>query len=131
MIIGIGVDVVDLARFERATTRTPGVLARLFAESEQYDGLARRSLRSLAARFAAKEAVIKAIGDSAGVRWHDMAVISDELGNPSIEVYNALAEIVAARGIASIHLSMSHDAGVAIAYVIAEGAGSSTAESPA
>jgi holo-[acyl-carrier protein] synthase len=124
MIVGIGVDVVDLARFERATTRTPGVLTRLFAESEQCDGEARRSLRSLAARFAAKEAVIKAIGDSTGVRWHDMAVVSDGLRNPSIEVYNALAEIVLARGITAIHLSMSHDAGVAIAYVIAEGPGS-------
>jgi len=124
MIIGIGVDVVDLARFERATTRTPGVLTRLFAESEQWDGAAKRSLSSLAARFAAKEAVIKAIGDSTGVRWHDMAVVSDGLRNPSIEVYNSLAEIVAARGITAIHLSMSHDAGVAIAYVIAEGASS-------
>ena len=123
MIIGIGVDVVDLARFERATSRTPGVLTRLFAESEQWEGEARRSLSSLAARFAAKEAVIKAIGDSTGVRWHDMAVVSDGLRNPSIEFYNALADIVAARGITSIHLSVSHDAGIAIALVIAEGDG--------
>ena len=123
MIIGIGVDVVDLARFERATSRTPGVLTRLFAESEQWEGEVKRSLSSLAARFAAKEAVIKAIGDSTGVRWHDMAVVSDGLRNPSIEVYNALADIVAARGITSIHLSVSHDAGIAIAYVIAEGHG--------
>jgi holo-[acyl-carrier protein] synthase len=68
--------------------------------------------------------VIKAIGDSTGVRWHDMAVISDGLRNPSIEVYNALADIVTARGISTIHLSMSHDAGIAIAYVVAEGRGS-------
>ena len=127
MIIGIGVDVVDLARFERATSRTPGVLTRLFADSEQWDGGARRSLSSLAARFAAKEAVIKAIGDSTGVRWHDMAVVSDGLRNPSIEVYHALADIVKARGITSIHLSVSHDAGIAIAYVIAEGHGVSSA----
>ena len=52
-----------------------------------------------------------------------MAVVSDGLRNPSIEVYNALADIVAARGITSIHLSVSHDAGIAIAYVIAEGPG--------
>ncbi len=124
MIIGIGVDVVDLARFERSTSRTPGLLTRLFAEGEQREGEGRRSLSSLAARFAAKEAVIKAIGDSTGVRWHDMAVVSDGLRNPSIEVYNALADIVRARGITAIHLSMSHDAGLAIAYVIAEGPGS-------
>ena len=120
MIVGIGVDVVDLARFERAADRTPAVLARLFADSELRDGDRRLGLRSLAARFAAKEALIKALGDSEGVRWHDMAVVSDGERNPSFEVKNGLAEIVAARGITAIHLSMSHDAGVAIAYVIAE-----------
>ncbi len=128
MIVGVGVDVVDLARFQRATTRTPGVLSRLFAESELWEGDARRSLSSMAARFAAKEAVIKAIGDSTGVRWHDMAVVSDGLRNPSIEVYHALADIVADRGITAIHLSMSHDAGIAIAYVVAEGPGGIDAE---
>ncbi|HEY8913833.1 holo-ACP synthase [Lacisediminihabitans sp.] len=121
MIVGIGVDVVDLARFERAADRTPALLNRLFAESELWDGPARRPLRSMAARFAAKEALIKAIGDSTGVRWHDMAIVSDGQRNPSFEVYNALAGIVAARGITAIHVSMSHDAGVAVAYVVAEG----------
>ncbi len=123
MIIGIGVDVVDLARFERAAGRTPALIGRLFAESEQADGDKRRPLRSMAARFAAKEALIKAIGDSTGVRWHDMAIVSDGLNNPSIEVHGALAAIVEGLGITDIHLSMSHDAGVAIAYVIAEGRG--------
>lgn len=122
MIIGIGVDVVDLARFERAATRTPGVLARLFTDAELWDGERERSMRSMAARFAAKEALIKAIGDSTGVRWHDLTVVSNGLRNPSLTVHNALAEIVSAHGIKAIHLSMSHDAGVAIAYVIVEGA---------
>jgi holo-[acyl-carrier protein] synthase len=121
MIVGIGVDVVDLARFERAADRTPAVLARLFAESELSDGDRRLGLRSLAARFAAKEALIKALGDSEGVHWHDMAVVVDGQRNPSFEVKGGLVAIVAARGITAIHLSMSHDAGVAIAYVIAEG----------
>ncbi len=121
MIIGIGVDVVDLERFERSAARTPRLLDRLFAQSEQVNGAFRRPIRSMAARFAAKEAFIKALGDSDGVRWHDLAVVSDGLGNPSLEVYRGLAEIVAARGIERIHLSMSHDAGVAIAYVVAEG----------
>ncbi|MCU1556485.1 MAG: holo-ACP synthase [Microbacteriaceae bacterium] len=123
MIVGIGVDVVDLARFRRAADSTPALLTRLFAESEQMDGAVKRPLPSMAARFAAKEALIKAIGDSTGVRWHDMAVVSDGQRNPSFEVYNALAGIIAARGITAIHLSMSHDAGVAIAYVVAEGNG--------
>jgi holo-[acyl-carrier protein] synthase len=117
MIAGIGVDVVDLARFERAASRTPALLVRLFTEAER--GL---PLHSLAGRFAAKEALIKAIGDSTGVRWHDMEVVSNELGNPSFVLHNAVAGIVDARGIDSIHLSMSHDAGIAIAYVIVESA---------
>ena len=123
MIVGIGIDVVNLARFERAADRTPALLTRLIADTEQVDGESRRPLRSMAARFAAKEALIKAIGDSTGVRWHDMAVVSDGLRNPGFEVYGALADIVAAKGITRIHLSMSHDAGVAMAYVVAEGDG--------
>lgn len=120
MIVGIGVDVVDVARFERAADRTPALLARLFAESERMDGDRERTLRSLAARFGAKEALIKALGSSEGVRWHDMQVVSDGLRNPFFSIGGSLAGIVAERGITAIHLSMSHDAGVAIAYVVAE-----------
>jgi holo-[acyl-carrier protein] synthase len=120
VIVGIGVDVVEIARFERALQRTPNLTARLFSESEQLkDGVA-RPLRSLAGRFAAKEALIKALGDSAGVTWHDMRVVSDALGNPSLQLLNATKTIAERRGITSVHLSMSHDAGIAIAYVIAE-----------
>ena len=116
MILGIGVDVVDLARFERAVGRTPALRSRIFTAAERD-----LPLRSLAGRFAAKEALIKAIGDSTGVRWHDMEVVSDSLGNPSFLLHNAVAAITAARGITRIHLSMSHDAGIAIAYVVVEG----------
>ncbi|WP_403022957.1 holo-ACP synthase [Salinibacterium sp. GXW1014] len=121
MILGVGVDLVDLARFERAASRTPRLLDRLFAESEQWADGRRRSLPSLAARFAAKEALIKAVGDSTGMRWHDMRVVSNELRNPSFELHGGIAEIAERRGIATFHLSMSHDGGLAIAYVVAEG----------
>jgi holo-[acyl-carrier protein] synthase len=114
-IAGIGVDIVDLARFERAVSRTPQLRDRLFAESER--GL---PLRSLAGRFAAKEALIKALGDSTGVRWHDMEVVNDAHGNPAFRLHGAVAEVVARQRITVIHLSMSHDAGVAIAQVVAE-----------
>lgn len=122
MIVGIGVDIVDLARFERALERTPALKDRLFAESEQRDGDYVLPLRSLAGRFAAKEALIKALGDSSGVQWHDMRVVKDALGNPSLELQDSTQRIAQARGITAVHLSMSHDAGIAIAYVIAEGA---------
>lgn len=120
MIVGIGVDIVELARFERAASRTPALLKRLFAESEQVQDGRRLSLRSLAARFAAKEAMIKALGDSTGMSWHDMAVVSDGERNPSFHLQGGTARIAGERGITQVHLSMSHDAGVAIAYVIAE-----------
>jgi holo-[acyl-carrier protein] synthase len=115
MIVGIGVDIVDLARFERAVRRTPGLVERLFAESERT-----LPLRSLAGRFAAKEALMKAFGETANIRWHDMEVVSDGEGNPSFRLGGVASEIAERRGIGSIHLSMAHDAGVAIAYVVAE-----------
>jgi holo-[acyl-carrier protein] synthase len=122
VIVGIGVDLVDVPRFERAASRTPRLLDRLFAESEQRPDDRTLPLRSLAARFAAKEALIKAIGDSEGVRWHDIRIVSNDLRNPSFELANRVAEVAAERGITTFHLSMSHDADLAIAYVIAEGA---------
>ena len=121
MIVGIGVDVVDLARFERAISRTPALKARLFADAELVSGERVLALRSLAGRFAAKEALIKALGESTGIKWHHMQVVSDAHGNPSFELTDAAASVARSRGVTSLHLSMSHDAGIAIAYVIAEG----------
>jgi holo-[acyl-carrier protein] synthase len=120
MIIGIGVDVVDLARFERALARTPALKSRLFADAELSTPERVLSLRSLAGRFAAKEALIKALGDSTGIQWHDMQVVSDGHGNPHFELHGAAATVAGAVGASRLHLSMSHDAGVAIAYVVAE-----------
>lgn len=114
-IAGIGIDVVDLARFERAVSRTPALRDRLFAQSERD-----LPLHSLAGRFAAKEALMKALGDTNGITWHDMQVVSDGEGNPSFVLSGAAAAIAERRGITDIHLSMSHDAGIAIAQVIAE-----------
>ncbi|MBO9579253.1 MAG: holo-ACP synthase, partial [Microbacteriaceae bacterium] len=73
-MIGVGVDLVDVARFERAVSRTPRLRSRLFAPDELARGGKDLPLRSLAGRFAAKEALIKALGDSDGVGWHDMPV---------------------------------------------------------
>jgi len=121
VIVGIGVDVVDLARFERALSRTPALTARLFADAELVSGGRVLALRSLAGRFAAKEALIKALGESTGIKWHHMQVVADAHGNPSFQLTDAAASVARSRGVTSLHLSMSHDAGIAIAYVIAEG----------
>jgi holo-[acyl-carrier protein] synthase len=121
VIAGIGVDVVDLARFERSLTRTPALRARLFgdAETRLRDG-SPRSASSLAARFAAKEALIKALGGSTGVSWHDIVVVSDDQGAPSLSLRGGAAALADSRGVAHLHLSLSHDGGVAVAYVVAE-----------
>lgn len=115
MIAGIGVDVVDLARFARSLERTPRLRERLFTAAER--GL---PVHSLAARFAAKEALIKALGGSEGVRWHDMEIVPDAARNPGFVLHNVVGRQVAERGIAHIHVSMSHDAGVATAFVVLE-----------
>ncbi len=115
MIAGIGVDVVDLARFARSIERTPRLRERLFTVAER-----RLPVHSLAARFAAKEALIKALGGSEGVRWHDMEIVADEEGNPGFVLHNTVERDVRERGIARIHVSMTHDAGVATAFVVTE-----------
>ena len=115
MIVGIGVDLVDIPRFERSIERTPKLLERLFSPAE-------RTLKphSLAARYAAKEALIKALGGSEGVHWTDIEITSEPSGRPVFALSGTTAATVAARGIDTVHLSLSHDAGLAAAYVVAE-----------
>jgi holo-[acyl-carrier protein] synthase len=115
MIIGVGVDLVDIPRFEAQIARTPKLLPRLFTTAEQT-----LKPHSMAARYAAKEALIKALGGSEGVHWTDIEVAAEPSGRPVFALTGATAETVRARGITAIHLSLSHDAGLATAYVIAE-----------
>ena len=123
MIIGIGVDVVDLARFERVLDRTPAMRARLFTPSELVRDGEPRPIASLAARFAAKEALIKAFGSSAGLSWQDLEVVSDDQRNPSLTLHGDADRVASTRGVRSVHLSLSHDGGIATAFVVIEGSG--------
>ena len=116
MIVGIGTDVVDVARLGRMLDRTPALAQRLFAESER--GL---PLESLAARVAVKEAVAKALGSPPGLRWREVSVARGEHGAPVLATSGAVAHLARARGVTAWHLSLSHDAGVAVAFVVAEG----------
>jgi holo-[acyl-carrier protein] synthase len=115
VIVGVGIDVVDLERFARSLERTPGLAARLFTETER--GL---HPRSLAARFAAKEALAKALGAPGGLEWTDAEVRRAPGGRPSLHVQGTVAAAAARLGVTSWHISLSHDGGVAVAVVIAE-----------
>jgi holo-[acyl-carrier protein] synthase len=116
VIVGVGIDVVDVDRFGQALERTPKLRERLFTESERSLGPA-----SLAARFAAKEALAKSLGAPVGMRWLDATVVQDGKGQPSLQVSGTVAARAEGLGVASFHLSLSHDAGIASAVVIAEG----------
>jgi holo-[acyl-carrier protein] synthase len=115
-IIGVGIDVVDISRFEVALSRTPGLAERLFTPLER-----ERPLASLAARFAAKEALAKALGAPGDMHWHDAEVVSEESGRPLLELRGTVLARAHDLGVATTHLSLSHDAGIASAVVVLEG----------
>ena len=118
-IVGIGVDVVDLARFSGVVERTPGIIDRLFTKAEQTSAEGHQlPLISLAGRFAVKEAVAKALGAPVGMEWHDCEVSNG--GAPTLTISGSVLEVAEAAGVTNWHVSISHDGPVAIAYVIAE-----------
>jgi holo-[acyl-carrier protein] synthase len=121
MILGIGVDVVDLVRFDGVLERTPALRTRLFTPNELLRDGEPRPIESLAARFAAKEAIIKAFGGSAGLSWQDLEVVSDDQRAPSLILHDGARRVADGRGVTAVHLSLSHDGPVATAFVIIEG----------
>ena len=115
MIVGLGTDLVEIARLERALERTPTLRERLFTPAE-----ATLSVDSLAARFAAKEALAKALGAPGNLAWHDAEVVSEESGRPVFLMRGTVAARAEALGAVHVHLSLSHDAGIASAVVVLE-----------
>jgi holo-[acyl-carrier protein] synthase len=115
-IVGVGIDVVDIFRFEEVLRRTPALVGRLFTDHE-----AGRPPASLAARFAAKEALAKALGAPGDMHWHDAEVVSEDSGRPLFTLRGTVAARAAEVGAAHVHLSLSHDAGIASAMVVLEG----------
>ncbi|MEI6763568.1 MAG: holo-ACP synthase [Actinomycetes bacterium] len=112
MIFGIGIDVVDIARFEESLVRTPALKARLF-KGVELD----RPLHGLAARFAAKEAIAKAMDAKGLFHWHDVEVINLESGKPTFILSGETEKYLQGK---KVHLSLSHDAGIASAMVVIE-----------
>ncbi|MBI4883497.1 MAG: holo-ACP synthase [Actinobacteria bacterium] len=121
MIKGIGVDAVDIARFRIALTRTPSMRERLFTPAElAYVEPKADPVPSLAARFAAREAVMKAMGLGLGAfGFHEVSVARAESGEPSLVVAGRALELAMERGVSNWSLSLTHTDVIAIAYVVA------------
>ncbi len=115
MIIGIGIDVCDIGRFQESLARTPELAVKLFTPDERT-----RPVSSLAARFAAKEALAKALGAPRGLGWHDAEVVSEESGRPRFVLRGTVSDAAESQGVVHVHLSLSHDAGIASAVVVLE-----------
>lgn len=115
MIVGIGTDLVVVERFAAALERQPGLAARLLTDGERT-----RSAESQAGRFAAKEALAKALGSPGGLRWLDCEVVVDEHGRPRFELRGTVAALAGRLGVRTTHLSISHDGGFATATVVCE-----------
>ena len=119
-VIAVGVDVVAIDRFAASLQRTPGLADRLFSEQEQVTATGHpRGPSSLAARFAVKESVAKALGAPSGLEWHDCRVLSEMSGRPVLQVVGTVAAAASQLGVTGWRLSVSHDAGIAAAVVIA------------
>lgn len=126
VILGIGVDVVEVDRVRQALSRRPRLAERLFTPQEiAYCRKGRHHRFSrFAARFAAKEALLKALGIGLRqVKWAEAEVVPDRLGKPTLRLHGKLAALAGARGVARLLLSISHTRDYAVAQVLAEGDG--------
>lgn len=124
MISGIGTDIVAISRFQGFLDKgNNAILERLFTRSE-LDACSKRkdSASCLAARFAAKEAFMKALGTGLrdGISWHGIEVSNDTLGKPDLRLSGKTAELSQVQKLTRVHLSLSHDGGHAVAMVVLE-----------
>ena len=126
-IVGVGVDAVDVARFRQVLDRRPRFAQRCFTESERADATGSADVaQSLAARFAAKEAVMKALGTGIGGFALTDVEVCRTAGKgatrnaPYLRLHGTAAELAGTRGAGTFHLSLTHTDGVAIAFVVAE-----------
>jgi holo-[acyl-carrier protein] synthase len=123
MIRGVGVDLCPVSRVMRIMARHPGRFEeRVFTRAERaYCESRGAPAQHFAARFAAKEAALKALGAPAGIGWHDLEVVATD-GAPRLELHGPAAASAAGQGVRRAHLSLSHAGDAAIAFVVLEGA---------
>ena len=123
MLIGVGCDVIEIARVQKAIERAAFV-KRVFtpAEIAYCESRGKQAAASFAARFAAKEAVLKALGTGLrGGELTEIVITNDDLGKPSVQLYDYHAQLASKLGVKNIALSMSHSRAMALAYVVMEG----------
>ena len=124
MIVSIGIDIVEVYRIRETISRTPRFVERVFTEQERAycDAKGMAAAQSYAARFAAKEAFLKALktGWRGKITWQDMEIFSDEAGVPSLKIVGEAKKILENLGANQIHLSLSHTTEHAVAQVILE-----------
>jgi len=124
-ILGVGVDLVEVARIERAMARHEGFVSRVFSprERERCEGC-RRPGRRYAACFAAKEAAAKALGTGVkGFSWPELEMLTGEDGAPYMELSGRAREVASRHGVEAIMVSVSHSGGLAVAVAQALGGG--------
>ena len=124
MIIGIGVDLVKISRIEKAGKNHSAFFERVFTQKErEYCSKQKFSAQHYAARFAAKEAILKAFGTgmSAGMKWTDIEVLHGEGGGPIVNISGRVKDFADLKGVKQILLSYSHDEGYAVAQAILTG----------
>jgi len=125
MIVSIGIDIVEVYRIRDTISRTPRFTDRVFTPNERSycEGRGAAAFQSYAARFAAKEAFLKALktGWRGKITWHDVEVVNDDQGVPSLSIKGEARTLLQKLGANQIHLSISHTAEHAVAQVILEG----------
>jgi holo-[acyl-carrier protein] synthase len=124
MIVGSGIDLIEIGRIQRSVERYgPRFLNRVYTAAEQaYSLRKRQAAESLAARFAAKEAGAKALGTgiSHGVNWLEIEVVREPGGRPTLRFHGRAAQIAARMGVSRAALSITHTATLAMASVVLE-----------
>lgn len=126
-MIGVGVDALEITRMRDALARTPSLAARLFTDGERAtctSECGELKAGGLASRFAAKEAVAKALGTGfRGFAFRDVEVRSDPLGKPEVVLHGGAAAVAAHLGVDRVHVSLTTSAELALAHAVAEGPG--------
>jgi len=124
MIFGTGTDIIEIRRIENSIARSDAFVNKIFTEAEQAYCKKQKAgiFQSFAARYAAKEAVFKALGTGYryGMAFREIEVINDKLGKPEVMVYGKVKVFVNEQKITGIHLSLSHVKEMALAFVVLE-----------